>query len=198
MKRIYVIIAICSSLIYLLLLFFYYHIDKYLPETPADILWIIKVILYLLMFGFILKVVIDFKKKLFDSNSFIILAICSLTLLYSFFRPFKLSSEMLESKPLIIAYWGDEQDHAYIKLRKDKTFDINERGYYFEDNWHCGIYNERNDTFFLTYTQINGNEPRYLLGDTVYNNGKQIITIGKFKDTAWLVPFNIAPLEKDK
>jgi len=103
MKRIYVIIAICSSLIYLLLLFFYYHIDKYLPETPADILWIIKVILYLLMFGFILKVVIDFKKKLFDSNSFIILAICSLTLLYSFFRPFKLSSEMLESKPLIIA-----------------------------------------------------------------------------------------------
>ena len=186
-KRTIIITTVC--VVYLLLTIFYHHIDKHTTG-------IIFIILTLLIPAAFITIVVYFIKGLFQSYherknlSFKLLLptlSCLLTLVYTIFSPYRLDSESLESKIILRACFEGTQNQATIKFRKNKTFEINWTGVFLADSWYIGTYKQIADTFYLHYTT----EKPYRFGDSILNNGEDLITLNKIKidSSQYFVPF---------
>lgn len=89
--------------------------------------------------------------------------IALITLAYTFFSPYKLSSESLESEVEIRACYEGTQNQANIKFRQDKSFELNWTGVFGYNEWWTGQWSQNGDTLFLNY---DSNEAKQL-GDTI-------------------------------
>ncbi len=178
-KRIIIRAAICLA--YLLLTIFYHHIDKYLSGVIFLVLTLlipttfITIIVYLII-GLI-QIINNIKNLTFKFC--IPTIICFLTLLYTIFSPYRLDSEILESEVEIRACYEGTQNQAYIKFRKDKTFELNWTGVFGYDKWWTGKWNKKGDTLLLNYD----NEKVKQLGDTVLIDNGYLKPVGTSVDT---------------
>jgi hypothetical protein len=186
-RQIPVVTAIC--ILYLSLTIFYHHIDKYLTGGVFIALTILVPITFILMVVYTIK---GFRQIIRNRNNlsfrFCLPTIIALaTLAYTIFSPWRLDSENLESKVLVRACYEGTQNQAYIKLRQDKSFELNWTGVFGYNEWFLGTYSQKNDTFYLHYTT---GKP-YRFGDTILNNGESLITMDTFKkdSSQYFVPF---------
>ena len=182
-------IAVTACIVYLLLTIFYHHIDKYSPDALRIILTLFIPISFIVIVVYLIKGLITILHNR-QHLSFPILfptLISLTTLVYTIFSPWRLDSEKLESLVLIRACFEGTQNQAYLKLRKDKSFEINWTGAFFYDEWFFGTYFQKGDTIFLKYKT---NKP-YRFGDTILNNGSSLIPLNKFKkdSSQYFVPF---------
>jgi hypothetical protein len=139
--------------VYLLLTIFYPHIDKYL----TGVLFI--VLAFLIPIAFITIVVYEIKGviKIISNRKNLTLKfclptiICSLTLLYTIFSPYRLDSEHLESKVEFRACYEGTQNQAYILFRKDKTFELHWTGVFGYNEWWTGKWDKKGNVLTLKY-----------------------------------------------
>lgn len=182
-------IVATTCIVYLLLTIFYHHIEKYSPDAVRILLTLLIPITFLLM-------VVNLMKSLFTilrnrpnlSLPILLPGLISLaTLAYTLFSPWRLDSDSFESPVVIRACFEGTQNQAFIKLRKDKSFEINWTGVFFYNEWFLGTYSQRGDTLFLSYKT----DKPYRFGDTIINNGRTLIPINKFKidSSQYFVPF---------
>jgi hypothetical protein len=168
-----------ACIVYLLLTIFYHHIDKYSPAALRIVLTLLIPITFILVVVYLIKGLITILRNR-NHLSFPILLpalIALTTLAYTLFSPWRLDSDKLESPVLIRACFEGTQNQAYIKMRKDKSFEINWTGVFFYDEWFLGTYSQKGDTIFLNYKT----DRPYRFGDTILNNGSSLIPLNKFK-----------------
>ena len=103
------------------------------------------------------------------------LFIYTLTILYTFFSPYRFDSENLESGVVLIACFEGTQNQAVLKFRKNNTFDIHWTGTFFANNWYFGTYKKVSDTIFLSYKS----ERPYRIGDTLLNANQELLTLNQ-------------------
>ena len=77
--------------------------------------------------------------------------VCSITLLYTLFSPYRFDSEKLESKVEFKACYEGTQNQAYILFRKDKTFELNWTGVFGYNEWWTGKWNRKGNMLTLKY-----------------------------------------------
>lgn len=164
---------------YLLLTIFYHHIDKYLKGVVRITLTLLIPIAFIMMFFYVIKGLLKiFRNRQHLSFRFCLPTLFALTtLIYTLFSPWRLDSEKLESNVVLRACFEGTQNQAYIKLRQDKSFEINWTGVFFYDEWFLGTYSQNADTIYLNYETARP----FRFGDTIVNNGNSLITINKFK-----------------
>lgn len=186
-KQIVIVTTVC--VIYLSLTIFYHHIDKYLTGVVFIALTLLIPIAFIMMVVYAVKglsqIIRNRKNLTFKFCIPTIIALTSLT--YTIFSPWRLDSEILESKVMLRACYEGTQNQAYIKLRQDKSFELNWTGVFGYDEWFVGTYTQKGDTFYLHYKT----EKPYRFGDTILNNGESLITMNKFKkdSSQYFVPF---------
>lgn len=168
-------------LIYLLLTIFYHHIDKYLSGSVFVILTLLVPIAFITIVVYfiigLIQIINNIKKLTF--RFCIPTIICFLTLLYTIFSPYRLDSEMLESEVDIRACYEGTQNQAYIKFRRDKTFELNWTGAFGYNEWWTGYWNKIGDILVLKYD----GEMIKQLGDTVLIDNGYLKPIGNSVDT---------------
>ena len=175
--------------IYLSLTIFYHHIDKYLTGLLFIALTLLIPTTFIMMVLYAFKglsQIIRNRKNL--TFKFCIPTVITLTsLTYIIFSPWRLDSENLESEVLLRACYEGTQNHAYIKLRQDKSFELNWTGVFGYDEWFIGSYTRKGDTFYLRYKT----KKPYRFGDTILNNGESLISMNRLKrdSTQYFVPF---------
>lgn len=186
-KQAKITVPVC--IVYLLLTIFYHHIDKYSQGAVRIVLTLLIPITFIMMVVYLIKGVIRvFRNRQHLTFATVLPTLISLiTLLYTLFSPWRLDSEKLESPVAIRACFEGTQNQAYIKLRKDKTFEINWTGVFFYDEWFLGTYSQKGDTIYLRYKT----DKPYRFGDTIVNNGSSLITVNKLKkdSSQYFVPF---------
>jgi hypothetical protein len=171
--------AAIACVVYLLLTIFYHHIDKYSPDALRIVLTLLIPVAFIAIIVYFIKglmTILRHRKQL-TFAIFLPTLICLFTLTYTLFSPWRLDSDKLESPVMIRACYEGTQNQAYIKLRKDKSFEINWTGVFFYDEWFLGTYSQKGDTIFLKYKT----DQPYAFGDTILNNGRSLITVNKFK-----------------
>lgn len=154
---------ICAT--FLLLTFFYYHIDKKTTGITFILLTLLILTLFILIVIKSLKGIIKFleNRNNLKANNFFSTLICLITLLYSFLKPFNLSSESLESEIEFNACYEGTQNQAQIKFRKDNTFELNWTGAFGYNEWWTGKWHKKDNILFLKYD----NKKVEQLGDTI-------------------------------
>lgn len=169
--------AVC--IVYLALTIFYHHIDKYSPEALRIVLTLLIPIAFILIVVYLIKglITIWHNRQHLSLRVFLPTFISLTTLAYTLLSPWRLDSEKLESPVVIRACFEGTQNQAYIKMRKDKSFEINWTGVFFYNEWFYGTYDQKSDTIFLNYKTV---KP-YRFGDTILNNGSSLIPLNKFK-----------------
>jgi len=182
-------VAAPACIVYLLLTIFYHHIDKYLPDALRIVLTLLIPVAFIVIVVYFIKglmTILRNRKHLFFPI-FLPTLISLTTLAYTFFSPWRLDSEKLESPVVIRACFEGTQNQAYIKMRKDKSFEINWTGVFLYDEWFFGTYSQKGDTIFLSYKT----DKPYRFGDTILNNGSSLIPLNKFKkdSSQYFVPF---------
>ncbi len=184
-----IVSLICA--VYLLLTAFYYHIDKYLTGIVFIFLTLLIPITFIAIVVYAVKGVVQISSNRSSLNfKFCLPVIIALvTLVYTIFSPWRVSSEILERKIILRACFEGTQNQASIKFRQDKTFEINWTGVFGYDEWFTGIYHQEGDTFYLKYKT----EKPFRFGDTIINNGRSLITINKLKKDShqYFVPFSL-------
>ncbi|PSR54741.1 hypothetical protein AHMF7605_15120 [Adhaeribacter arboris] len=127
-KRMIITTVICVT--YLLLTIFYHHIDKHLTGPVFIILTLLIPTTFVAIVVYTISGII----KVFNNRQNLTLRLCLptvillVTLTYTIFSPYRLDSEILESKVAIRACYEGTQNQAYIKFRKDKSFELNWTG----------------------------------------------------------------------
>lgn len=186
-KRITIISIVCA--VYLLLTIFYHHIDKYLTGVVFITLTLLIPTTFIIMVVHAFKGLIQiYRNRQSLSFKLCLPAIIAFTTLtYTIFSPWRLDSESLESSVLLNACFEGTQNQAFIKFRKDKSFELNWTGVFGYDEWFIGTYTQKADTFYLNYTS----KKPYRFGDTIINNGNSLIAINKLKidSNQYFVPF---------
>jgi hypothetical protein len=186
-KQTKITVAVC--IFYLLLTIFFHHIDKYSPDALRIVLTLLVPITFIVIIVYFIKGLSTILRNRKQLSLLIFLPTLSslITLAYTLFSPWRLDSEKLESSVVIRACYEGTQNQAYIKMRKDKSFEINWTGVFFYDEWHFGTYSQKGDTIFLKYKT----DKPYGFGDTILNNGSSLITINKFKkdSSQFFLPF---------
>lgn len=186
-KQTKITIAVC--IFYLLLTILFYHIDKYSPDELRIVITLLVPIAFIVIVVYFIKGLMKIlsNKKQLSLPLFLPTLIPLITLAYTLFSPWRLDSEKLDSPVVIRACYEGTQNQAFIKIRKDKSFEINWTGVFFYDEWHFGTYSQKGDTIFLKYKT----DKPYGFGDTILNNGSSLITLNKFKkdSSQYFVPF---------
>jgi hypothetical protein len=182
-------VAAPACIVYLLLTIFYHHIDKYSPDALRIVLTLLIPVAFIVIVVYFIKGLITIlrNRKHLSFLIFLPTLISLTTLAYTFFSPWRLDSEKLESPVVIRACFEGTQNQAYIKMRKDKSFEINWTGVFLYDEWFFGTYSQKGDTIFLNYKT----DKPYRFGDTILNNGSSLIPLNKFKKDSlqYFVPF---------
>jgi hypothetical protein len=184
-----IIKVILTCIIFLLLIIFYYHIEKYTTGVIEFFLTVLIPVAFVAISVFLVKGVIN----IFKYRKQLSFAICLPTLIvvftfsYLFFSPYRLNSEKLCSEVVLRACFEGTQNQAYILFREDQTFELNWTGVFFANNWYYGNYTQNADTFYLNYVS----KKPYRFGDTIVNNGQDLITINKklIDSSQYFVPF---------
>ncbi len=178
-----------TCIIFLLLIIFYYHIEKYTTGVIEFSLTVLIPVTFVAMSVFLVKGVINIFKyrKQFSFTICLPTLIVVLTFSYLFFCPYRLNSEKLSSDVVLRACFEGTQNQAYILFREDQTFELNWTGVFFANNWYYGNYTQNADTFYLNYVS----KKPYRFGDTIVNNGQELITINKklIDSSQYFVPF---------
>jgi hypothetical protein len=182
-------VAATTCIAYLLLTIFYHHIDKYSPDALRIVLTLLIPIAFIVIVVYFIKglMTIFRNRKHLGFPIFLPTLISFTTLACTLFSPWRLDSDKLESPVVIRACFEGTQNQAYIKMRKDKSFEINWTGVFFYDEWFFGTYSQKSDTIFLKYKT----DKPYRFGDTILNNGSSLIPLNKFKkdSSQYFVPF---------
>lgn len=182
-------VVMTACIIYLLLTIFYHHIDKHLTGVVFIVLTLLIPTAFITMIVYAIKGLLQiYRNRQNLSFKFCLPTIIVLTtLFYTIFSPWRLDSDSLESKVLLRACFEGTQNQAYIKLRQDKSFELNWTGVFGYDEWFIGTYTQKADTFYLNYET----KKPYRFGDTIVNDGESLITINKFKvdSNQYFVPF---------
>ena len=189
-KRILAIsIIICCA--YLLLTIFYYHIDKYTNGAVFLILTLLIPITFFAILFYCIKGAINIfrnRKNLITTWNFIPFAICTITLAYTFFSPYRLNSENLANRNKIVirACYEGTQNTAVLKFRENQTFELHWTGF-FSSDWFYGTYEQRVDTLLLNYLT----EKPYRFGDSIVIKKDLLITINQQNrdSSQYFVPF---------
>jgi hypothetical protein len=147
------ILTTLFSSVYLFLTIFYYHIDKHITGIVFIFLTIIIPMSFIAIAAYVVKGIIELIKSRKNINLRICIPtiICTLTLGYTFFSPYKLDSENLESPVEIRACYEGTQNQATFKFREDKTFELNWTGVFGGNDWWTGKWNKNGDTLFLKW-----------------------------------------------
>lgn len=187
-KRQIIKVSLTCTII-LLLIIFYYHIEKYTTGLIEVFLTLLIPIGFVAISIFLVKGVISILKYRKQLSFYLCLPtlIAALTFSYLLFSPYQLNSEKLSSKVVLRACYEGTQNQAYILFREDKTFEINWTGVFFANYWYYGEYTQKSDTFYLNYKS----KKPYRFGDTIINNGQDLITINKklIDSSQYFVPF---------
>jgi len=182
-------IAATACIVYLFLTIFYHHIDKYSPDILRIVLTLLIPITFIVIVVYLIKglITIFHNRKHLSFSIFLAAVIPLTTLAYTLFSPWRLDSDKLESPVMIRACYEGTQNQAYIKLRKDSSFEINWTGVFFYDEWFWGTYLQNGDTILLKYKT----DRPYRFGDTLLNDDNSLIAINKFKkdSSQYFVPF---------
>lgn len=175
--------------VFLLLGFFYYHIDKWSGGIPFYAFDLILLIYFVSLLAVLLSQLIGIiqNRKFLPLNIYIPALFVLTTLSYTVFSPYRLSSESFESDIVLRGCFEGTQNQAFIKFRKDQTFELNWTGVFGYNDWFYGKYSQHGDTLFLDYETEE--PPRF--GDTILNNGNGLVPINKDlpKDKTYLVGF---------
>ena len=139
--------------IYLLLTIFYHHIDKHLSGIVYLILTALIPITFITIVVFEIKGIVKIIRNRKNLNFALCLPtiICSITLLYTIFSPYRLDSERLESDVEFRACYEGTQNQAYILFRKDKTFELHWTGVFGYNEWWTGKWNKTDNILTLNY-----------------------------------------------
>ncbi len=146
------LVLICCCL-YFILVTFYYHIDKHL----TGVIFIVLTLLIPVTFSAIIIHTVDSlvkfsrTKQKFSLASCTAVTICCFTIAYTLFSPYRLNSENLESKVELRACYEGTQNQAILKLRADKSFELNCTGVFFADDWYLGQWTRKGALIFLKY-----------------------------------------------
>lgn len=146
------LILICCCL-YFILVTFYYHIDKHL----TGVIFIALTLLIPVTFAAIIIHTVDSliksarQRQKFSLASCSTLTVCLVIIAYTLFSPYRLDSENLESKVELRACYEGTQNQATLKLRADKSFELNCTGVFFADDWYLGYWVRKGDRIFLKY-----------------------------------------------
>jgi len=187
-KRILITSLICC--VYLLLTIFYYHIDKHTSGAIFILLTLFIPITLVTIIVYCIKGAIEVfrNRKNLTTWTFTPFAICTITLAYTLFSPYRLNSENLTNRSEIIirACYEGTQNTAVLKFRENQTFELHWTGF-FSSNWFCGTYEQKADTLFLYYST----EKPYRFGDSIVIKDDLLITINRHKidSSQYFVPF---------
>ena len=166
---------ICCA--YLLLTIFYYHIDRYTSKVICLLLTLLIPITFIAIIACFIKgmIVVYRNRKNLTARSFMPFAICVITLAYTLFSPYQLSSENFNNKSKIVlrACYEGTQNQSTLVFREDKTFELHATGVFFSSFWFSGIYEQSADTLFLHYLT---EKPKHL-GDTLLIKDDYLFTI---------------------
>jgi len=178
-KRTIIVTMVC--VVYLFLTIFYHHIDKHLTGIIFIALTLLIPTTFIAMFVYLVKGVIQIVRNRSNLTfKFCIPTIIALTtLVYTFFSPWRLDSENLESKVEMRACYEGTQNQAYIKFRQDKSFELNWTGVFGYDEWWTGQWKKSGDSLFLKYK----NKKVPALGDTILIANGYLNPIGHSVDT---------------
>jgi len=178
-KRTIIVTMVC--IVYLLLTIFYHHIDKHLTGAIFIALTLLVPTTFIAMLVYSVKGLIQIVRNRSNLTfKFCIPTIIALTTLtYTFFSPWRLDSENLESKVEIRACYEGTQNQAYIKFRQDKSFELNWTGVFGYDEWWTGQWEKSGDSLFLKYD----NKKVPALGDTILIANGYLNPIGHSVDT---------------
>lgn len=151
-KRSLILTAIICS-VYLLLTIFYHHIDKYISGIVCWVLTALIPITFITMIVFEIKGFIRLirNRKSWTLKLCLPTIICSITLLYTLFSPYRLDSEKLESEVEFRACYEGTQNQAYILFRKDKTFELHWTGVFGYNKWWTGKWERKGNVLKLKY-----------------------------------------------
>ncbi len=163
-KRLLIITTIICC-IYLLFTIFYHHIDKNLSGILYIFLTVLIPITFVTIIVFEIKGIIKIIRNRRDLNfkSCLPTIVCTITLLYTLFSPYRLDSESLESEVEYRACYEGTQNQAYILFRKDKTFELNWTGVFGYNEWWTGKWEKKGNLLTLKYD----NKKAEQLGDTI-------------------------------
>ena len=177
-----IILTTIFCCVYLLLSIFYHHIDKHLTGVLYISLTLLMPALFITIVIYEVKGIIGItrNRKNLSLRFCLPTIICSLTLIYTIFSPYRLDSESLESEVEFRACYEGTQNQAYIKFRKDKTFELNWTGVFFANTWWTGKWSKNNDTIILKYD----NEIVKKLGNKILIKDGYLHPIGHSMDSA--------------
>jgi hypothetical protein len=166
--------------VYLLLTIFYHHIDKYLTGVLFIVLSLLIPIAFITIVMYEIRGVIKMirNRKNLTLKLCLPIIICSLTLLYTVFCPYRLDSENLESQVEFRACYEGTQNQAYILFRKDKTFELNWTGVFGYNEWWTGKWDKKGNVLTLKYD----NKKAEQLGDTILVANNYLNPIGNSVD----------------
>ncbi|PWV56390.1 hypothetical protein [Chitinophaga sp. S165] len=149
----------------LLLIIFYYHIDKHLKGAIfVSLTTLIPIGITIILIYFLkglCAMIMD--RSRISLTSIIPTLLCLLSLYYTFFSPYRLSSEVIESNVVIRACYEGTQNQATLKFRKDKSFELHWTGVFFSDMWYTGTWEQNGTVLYLKYET----EKSSRLGDTL-------------------------------
>lgn len=166
-KRSLILTAIICS-VYLLLTIFYHHIDKYISGIVCWVLTALIPITFITMIVFEIKGFIRLirNRKSWTLKLCLPTIICSITLLYTLFSPYRLDSEKLESEVEFRACYEGTQNQAYILFRKDKTFELHWTGVFGYNKWWTGKWERKGNVLDHPDHGQNGTDRRLNRSDT--------------------------------
>jgi len=169
---------ICS--VYLVLTIFYHHIDKYLSGIVYWGLTALIPVTFVTIFVFEIKGITEIirNQKNLSLKFCLPTIVCSITILYTLFSPYKLDSEKLESDVEFRACYEGTQNQAYILFRKDKTFELHWTGVFGYNEWRTGKWQRAGNVLTLKY---DGNKVEQL-GEVILISKGYLNPIGKSID----------------
>lgn len=175
-----IIVATIICCVYLVLTIFYHHIDKYLSGVIYMFLTVLIPITFITIVIFEIRGIINVvrHRKNLNLKLYLPTIVCSVTLLYTLFCPYRIDSEKLESEVEFRACYEGTQNQAYILFRKDKTFELNWTGVFGYNEWWTGRWSKNGNILSLKY---DGKKTEQL-GNTILIANGYLNPIGKSFD----------------
>jgi hypothetical protein len=170
-----------TCLSFLLITFFYHHIDKHLTGIVFIILTLLVPITFISIFVLWIKGLIQIIKnrKQFTLIFCLPTIITTATILFMFLGKYD-TSEQFESEVEFRACYEGTQNQAYIKFRKDKTFELNWTGVFFSNTWWTGRWNKKGNILTLKYDD----ETLDVLGDSLLIENGNLNPLKPLADTS--------------
>lgn len=167
-----------------------------MPGSPAGLITNVLLIIMIILLGAQVVKIIQRRskskgriklKKVFYIPSVILL----IGILYTF-SPFKLDSQKLENHVVLEGHYEGSVEHATIRFRENKTFEIEWKMDNGEHEWFTGDYRKFKDTFVLVYNEKDPSK----FGSIILNKDNSLISLDKPKRTTpYYVLFTVGPLK---